>query len=283
MSSPLRVLSLGAGVQSTTVALLSAKGTLPTLDACVFADTGWEPKAVYEHLNWLTDELARHCIPVYRVSMGNLRNDILKRDERRKSKIRVPNMPLYVLSPKGKSGMILRQCTQVYKIEPIERFVLRTLLKQQPRAKRPQELCVQLWFGISADEPQRMRDSNVTWKRHIYPLCGVPSDLLPKPMKRQDCISWLQRAYPHRSVPRSACIGCPYHSDAEWRDMKLNRPQEWTDAVEFDAAIRKCSGMRGDVFLHAKRIPLSEVDLTTLEDAGQLSMFRQECQGMCGV
>ncbi|KKN55324.1 hypothetical protein LCGC14_0583140, partial [marine sediment metagenome] len=43
----LRILSLGAGVQSTAVLLMSCQGVLPPLDAAVFADTGWEPKAVY--------------------------------------------------------------------------------------------------------------------------------------------------------------------------------------------------------------------------------------------
>ena len=43
----LRLLSLGAGVQSTTLLLLAAEGRLPTPDAAIFADTGWEPAAVY--------------------------------------------------------------------------------------------------------------------------------------------------------------------------------------------------------------------------------------------
>ena len=51
----LRVISLGAGVQSTTMALLAAHGEIqPMPDAAIFADTGWEPAAVYRHLEWLT-------------------------------------------------------------------------------------------------------------------------------------------------------------------------------------------------------------------------------------
>ncbi|GAA5542298.1 MULTISPECIES: hypothetical protein [Brucella] len=50
----LRVLSLGAGVQSTMLALMAAHGEIgPMPDCAIFADTGWEPKAVYEHLAWL--------------------------------------------------------------------------------------------------------------------------------------------------------------------------------------------------------------------------------------
>lgn len=47
----LRVISLGAGVQSTTMALMAAAGEIgPMPDCAIFADTGWEPAAVYEHL-----------------------------------------------------------------------------------------------------------------------------------------------------------------------------------------------------------------------------------------
>lgn len=50
----LRVLSLGAGVQSTTMALMAAHGEIgPMPDCAIFADTGWEPKSVYDHLEWL--------------------------------------------------------------------------------------------------------------------------------------------------------------------------------------------------------------------------------------
>lgn len=49
----LRCLSLGTGVQSTTMALMAARGALtPMPDCAIFADTGWEPEAVYDHLDW---------------------------------------------------------------------------------------------------------------------------------------------------------------------------------------------------------------------------------------
>jgi len=71
------VLSLGAGVQSTALALLSIDGKLPPIDCAIFADTGWEPAAVYQHLDRLTAELSRNSIPTYIVSNGNIRADPL--------------------------------------------------------------------------------------------------------------------------------------------------------------------------------------------------------------
>jgi hypothetical protein len=49
----IRYISLGAGVQSSVMALMAARGEIgPMPDCAVFADTQWEPAGVYEHLGW---------------------------------------------------------------------------------------------------------------------------------------------------------------------------------------------------------------------------------------
>nr|WP_143045048.1 hypothetical protein [Jiangella alba] len=73
----LRVLSLGAGVQSTTLALMAAAGELPALDVAIFADMGWEPAAVYLHLERLEAALGSSGIVVHRVSGGDIRRDVV--------------------------------------------------------------------------------------------------------------------------------------------------------------------------------------------------------------
>jgi hypothetical protein len=49
----MRILNLGAGVQSTTLFLMSHEGVIPPIDHAIFADTQEEPEAVYDHLAWL--------------------------------------------------------------------------------------------------------------------------------------------------------------------------------------------------------------------------------------
>jgi hypothetical protein len=89
----MRILSLGAGVQSTTLLLLSASGELEHLDAAIFADTGAEPQAVYDHLDRLEEQVAKPAgIPIYRVSYGNLGDDLLDAD-------RMAMIPAYTLGP----------------------------------------------------------------------------------------------------------------------------------------------------------------------------------------
>ena len=72
-----------------------------------------------------------------------------------------------------------------------------------------------------------------------------------------------------------------------WRDMKLHDPASFEQAVEFDAAIRNSGGsfgkMRQRQFVHRSCKPLNEVDFRSLEDMGQINMFGNECEGMCGV
>lgn len=274
---PLDILSLGAGVQSTAVLLMSCEGELPKLDHAVFADTGWEPAAVYQHLDWLTEVATTHGIPVSRVKAGNIRQDALISQVRGKKTNghRFASMPLFTRNPEDpREGMIRRQCTREYKIDPINRFIRGELLDLQPRQRAP-EKAVRQWFGISRDEWHRMRDSDAKWRTHYYPL-------IEKEITRAGCLEWIHdRGYPE--PPRSACIGCPYHADAEWRDMKLTRPEEFADACEADDAIRNCGGMRGKVYLHRSCQPLRDVDFRNDFDKGQLSLFSNECSGMCGV
>jgi hypothetical protein len=96
----MRVLSCGAGRQTLTLAMLSAEGALPKLDAAVFADTGWEPKAVYRQLDRLEREVLQPAgIPLYRVSKGNLRDDVLNPDKMRSIPAHTLGKPVEVRDP----------------------------------------------------------------------------------------------------------------------------------------------------------------------------------------
>ena len=278
----LRVLSLGAGVQSSTCLLMSLAGELPRLDAAVFADTGWEPKAVYQHLERLEATAQAGGVPVHRVGAGNLRRDALDPDHH------FASLPLFVRRADGGRGMIRRQCTREYKLTPIRRQV-RALYE---RAGRPSG-GVEQWLGISLDETHRMRASDVRYITLRYVL-------VEQRMTRADCQRWLD-AHGWPGVPRSSCIGCPYHSDRQWVELREHAPQEWADAVAFDRAIRHGhpaaihkTALRGKAFLHPSLRPLDQVDLApptrvgrsdadAAKAADEADGFGNDCQGVCGV
>lgn len=272
----MRVLSLGAGVQSSTLLLMAARGELVhTPDCAIFADTGWEPPHVYEWLAFLEDQV-RDIIPIHRVSAGDLRSDVLARERRN------GQPPFFVLSAggSGREAMIRRQCTREYKIEPITRKV-RELVGIAPRMPGPRRVVAEQWMGISLDELVRAKPSRVRWIENRFPL-------LDRGMTRRDCLDWMERRRFPRP-PKSSCIGCPYHSDAQWREMRENDPASWADAVEFDRQLRIVGvrGIVGEPFLHRTLRPLDEVDLATAEERGQGNLFDHpfaaECEGMCGI
>lgn len=264
MSDRPTVISLGAGVQSTALALMAAAGDLDTLgprpELAIFADTGWEPAATYAHLDRLELELAGR-LEVIRVSAGDLRQDTI--DAAAGDGAGFAVIPLYVTNADGKRAILRRQCTREYKLEPIYRELRRRDLNP-----------VTLYLGITLDEVQRMKPARVQWARNAWPL-------IERRLTRHDCARYLETAG-WADVPKSACIGCPYHAAAQWRDLRDNSPDEWADAVAFDAAIRRLPRIDGEAFLHPSRVPLNEVDLTTREDLGQLTLD-DECEGLCGV
>lgn len=253
------VLSLGAGVQSTTMALMVKHGDLPPVDCAIFADTGWEPKRVYEHLARIRELLP---FPVRVVSAGNLRRDALANTNSTGG--RFASIPWFTSS----GGMGRRQCTKEYKLRPIQRVVREMLGGRTPRGG-----CTML-IGISHDEAIRRKPSQVGYIVNQFPL-------LEKQMTRRDCLRWLEERQ-YYVPPKSSCLGCPYHGDEQWRAIKAG-PDEWNDVVEVDRAIRRQPGMRSLQFMHRSLKPLDEVDLSTPEERGQLNMFINECEGLCGL
>lgn len=262
--TPLRVISLGAGVQSSALLLMADAGEFGEAekpDAAIFADTGWEPRGVYEHLERLEEVIG---IPIYRVSAGNLREDALEPGHA------FASMPLYIKDSGGSKHQLRRQCTREYKLAPIHRK-LRKLLG----AGRPKPGSVELWLGISLDEATRMKPSRLKYITHRYPLIECA-------MTRNACLRYLA-SQGFEDVPKSACIGCPYMDNARWFDMRENRPEEWADAVDFDKQIRNLRDRHGTAYLHRQAIPLEEI--RSEKDMGQLDfgLFDAECEGLCGV
>ena len=280
-SYDVRVLSLGAGVQSTCVYLMAVEGVFeqPPTEA-IFADTMWEPDEVYRHLEKL-EAYGGDRLPIHRVSAGDLRQDVLDALVRKRSRIGQP--PFYVKNAKTQTGMdpdeggmLWRVCTKEYKIEPIQKQIRHLLgyKKGQKVKKRAQQ-----WFGISVDEASRMKDSRVHWIDNYYPL-------IERMMSRDDCLRWMnERGFD--SPRKSACIGCPYHSNNVWVDMKKNHPGEWADVTAFDAALRqderKLPGVTGEAYVHRRMLPLEEAVVAAGYDPNQIDLFDQECEGMCGV
>lgn len=272
----IHVISLGAGVQSSTMALMAAHGEItPMPDCAIFADTQAEPNSVYRWLAWLEGKLP---FPVWRVSKGNLTEMTLKLHDRKDGdgNWMYAAIPAFTVDKRdGSHGIMPRQCTYSFKVEVLDKESRRL-----GQIKRGQDTVgVVNWIGISLDEVHRMKTPRHKWQEFRYPLVDLR-------MKRHDCLLWMQRnGYP--KPPRSACVYCPYHSDAEWRRLRDEEPDAFAEAVRVDHEYRRLKAhvKRADSvpYLHPSRKPLDQVDFSTDEDHGQQVMFGNECEGMCGV
>jgi hypothetical protein len=260
---PMRVLSLGAGVQSSTIALMMMTGEIEPVECAIFADVKAEPRRVYQWLDWLETQVN---FPIYRVVQGGgLTSQIEKACS--SSEMRTGSPPLYTKGVGDKEGRIRRQCTNDFKLAPIRRKV-RELAKGRH--------VVQV-IGISHDERGRAKPADVKYITNEWPL-------LEKQMVRQECKHWMFK-HVGCSAPRSACVYCPNKCNAEWRLLRDDDPEGWAEAVRMDKVMRRLPYMNSDTFVHRSCVPLDEVDLRTDEDMGQMVMdgLLGDCEGMCGV
>ena len=260
--TPFRSLSLGAGVQSTVLALMAERGEygLSKPDVAIFADTGWEPPSVYEHLDWLEKQLS---FEVVRVGAGNIRDNILLGTSPDGNNYL--GIPAFLVQADGSNALAARQCTTKYKIKPINSYLKRRL-GFTPGHRAPKHIQVEIWMGISADEVLRQKESREEWATNRYPLIELG-------FSRAQLQAWFQENYPDRYLPRSACIGCPYHSNEEWKWLKANDPRSFEEAVFVDRALRDIPVVRDAItkmgaqaYLHKSRRPLSEVDFAEVAD-----------------
>jgi hypothetical protein len=303
----MRILNLGAGVQSTTVFLMPSEGLLPPFDWAIFADTQEEPEDVYKHLAWLNSLTGQPGFPIIIMNTaGKLGDDLMKeRDPSHKTvfpykdhhKHRFASIPCFTATHHDKPrsacsfGMVQRQCTKEYKIEVIEKVIRRQILGLEPRQRIPKRTEIDQFFGISWDERKRAERirrnyDSIKWANVHFPLIDMK-------MTRDDCQEWLKNRVPHE-VPRSACVFCPYKTSAEWLRLKEKDQKGWARAVEIDNGLRDPSkvvnrNMEQSLYLHRQCIPLEMVDLEAAAEkeakkkATPLFALMDCGEGMCGV
>jgi hypothetical protein len=259
----LRLLSLGWGTQSFTLAAMSALGELPPIHAALHADTTHERAATYQFAAKWTPWLESRGVRVV-----TLRDHAGRTHIADQAAIGVVYIPAFTMSPIGKAA-IRRQCTPHWKVRPIRRW---TMLEMRRLHIRRTAGAVEQWIGISLDEIQRIHPSGVKYVINRFPLVDLR-------MTRKDCEAWLT-AHGLQIPVKSSCTFCPYHSREVWKRLQAEGGPDWAEAVSVDEAIRH-SRERCDLFVHRDRVPL--VEIGTLPDGvEQPGLFDQEeCSGSC--
>lgn len=258
--------SFGGGRQGTAIAVMLARHTevfekikYPIPQHIIFADTGREPQNVYENVNRIKDMMIEAGYTFHIVSKGKI-------GDTKRSKTLMPLYTRPANSSKSEIGMLTRQCTQEYKIDPI-RNKIRELLGLKKGQRVPKGTLVETWLGISIDEIRRAKPSRVKWEVCRFPLIDLKLDA-------SNCIAYVEKELGY-SPPKSACDICPMRSPSAWQNLATEDPETFTKAVEFDREIRH--GLtRNPAYIHQWGIPLEEAVNT-----GQLSLFPKNRSGSC--
>ncbi len=169
-----------------------------------------------------------------------------------------------------KSVCFADKCTYEYKIRPVNKKI-RDLLGYKPRQHIKET--VHLWKGISADEIYSVKPSALKWQVAEHPLVDLNLD-------RSNCIAYIEKEG-LGTPPRSSCVGCPFHNDDQWRNIKLHDTNAWIEAIEVDHSIRNLQKFKGNAYLHRSCLPLDQIEFD--ENQLEYSGFMDECEGMCGV
>jgi len=196
----LRVLNLGAGIQSTTLYLWAVDGQIQ-FDVAIFADTGDEPQAVYRHVEFLKTLGGTPIIEVR--ACENSLGDNLKIGMKATGQMsdRHVSIPTFLDDGSGSPALGRRQCTSEYKIRPIERKI-RELIGLNPGEQCREQRAEQI-MGLSFDEPKRVagvkgRFEGIRWSKPTFPL-------FDEFMTRADCVAYLEKRLPGYVVPLPCC------------------------------------------------------------------------------
>jgi hypothetical protein len=192
-----RILSFGAGVQTTAMAIMIAERKLE-VDAVVFADTGAEKPETYNYMESYTKPLLNSVsVPFITV------------------KTTVPsengNLYDYFWERKSIQSIIHRRCTDHFKVRPMLKII----------GKK----CVQL-IGFSASETSRADKTRFPEYKQ-FPLIemGMCSN------DSRDLIT--NYGWP---VPlKSSCYFCIYQHYTEWNWLKNHHPELFQKALELEA------------------------------------------------
>ena len=264
----LRVLVLGGGTPSTSLLLMSLAGQLPRLDAVVFPDTGFERRAVAEHLGRLARVARSAGVASCRVGAGSLRDDALDPASHDWA-----GLPLLVADGDGRARRLPARCATRYRAAPVGR----TVGELWRTAGRPQ---VELWLGLAREDAARAPRVDAAPVRYRFPL-------IERGLSRSDCQRWL--AARGWAAPSSGCVGCPLQADLRWAELRDTTPDQWAEAVAFDRAIRRgpprAGGplVRGEAFVHRSLVPLDQVALDGPADRAVIDGFGNEREGMCAT
>lgn len=261
----MQVISYGGGVQSTALVVLAARNEIPHRLAlfCNVGDDSENPGTLVYVREQVVPWAAARGVEVrelQRVRRSGQTETLMQRIDRAERSVPIP-----MRMQNGAPGN--RQCTGDFKIAVIA--------KELKRMGATKDDPAHVALGISIDEYQRMRTSNIAYEVLDYPLIDLRLD-------RAACQQMIVDAgLP--PAPKSACWFCPFQSQASWKRMLKEQPEQFAAAVALERKMndRRTTLGKDRVWMTTAGKPLDEA---VIED-GQMDLWPATCDigGYCFV
>ena len=255
----MKILSCGAGMQSTALALMSCENKhaqirrnnvpyplVPVYDAIIFCDLGLEPDWVLKQVDFIWCACRKAGIPFY-IIQSNLYEDYMQKFGRNN----VSSIPFWSVDENGKKAKMRRHCTMDYKTNLIEKFLRHELLgyRKYQRLKPEDVLAHEMHIGFSYEERRRISDT-VYSKLFIkkYPLVEMK-------WERKDSYRYILETW-GLDTKASACCFCPFHRNYFFQYIKRHAPEDYQKTVAFDRMIgerQKDTAIRSKIYISRSR------------------------------
>lgn len=263
----MKILSCGAGMQSTALCLMACEKALlgydkyplvPIYDAVIFCDLGKEPPWVYSQVAFMQNACKEAGIN-FVVLDTHLYQDIINNFGIR----RVVAIPWWTIGEDGKPGKLQRKCTIDYKIDKIQKYVKWNLLgyKKYQRIKEEDKGAHEMHIGFSVEETQRIFDSKHPLFVNRFPLADMGLERANNYAYCRDVWGLVTKA--------SACNFCPFHRNYFFQHLKENYEEEYEELVEFDNLLEReqpNSPIRSQIFISRSRKRICDLTCEECQD-----------------
>lgn len=232
----MKILSCGAGMQSTALALMSCESKLygvmyeevPIYDAIMFCDLGHEPQWVYKQVSFIKEACNRAKIPFY-ILDTHLYQDYIDNFGKR----RVVSIPFWSVDENGKKGRMIRNCTLEYKINEMIKFTRYQLLgyHKGERTREEDIKAHEMHLGFSFEEQRRCKENPNKMFVNKFPLVEMG-------LTRADNYQYNLEVW-GLDTKASACNICPFHTNYFFQYVKQHSKSDYEDVVRMDELLEK--------------------------------------------
>lgn len=272
----MKILSFGAGMQSTALALMSCENAMtdgpaphplvPVYDAVIICDLGLEQEWVRQQ----TEFVRRACVDAgifFKKLDTHMYQDFMENFGER----RTISIPWWTLSEDGHKSKMPRYCTIDYKVEEIAKFVRWELLGyEKGEWTRAEDIkSHEMHMGFSLEEKKRCgKNPNKLFVNH-FPLVEMG-------WTRAESYKYILEKW-GLDTKASACPFCPFHRNYYFQHIKEHDPAIYRSVVQMDHLLRDKTPkppMDSDLFISRSRKRIEDLTPEDCNDA--------ECFQYCG-